>query len=156
MANGAFGGDMCCFDGGVVPGVDRRWGKAGPDDGESRDAPSDDGVSDRLLDGDGGPADVLGGINEVDKEARADTHDFDNNGTAGRDNGGAAVAGTEGAMGSRVDVGTKGVDFEHFVAAIRTFSLNSCCISSMLRPFGDSFSSKFLVRFSASFLFMEF
>ena len=155
MADDAFGVDTCLVNGGVVHGVDREWGEAGPDDAESRDVPSVDGDADRLLDGDGGPADNFGCIAGVDKEVCVDANDHMNAGIAGRSNDEVAVAGTEGAIGSRVDVDTKDVDFEHFVAATRAFSINSCCISSLVRAFRDSLSPHFLVGFPASCLFLE-
>ena len=130
-------------------------GEAGPDDAESRDVSSVDGDADRLFDGDGGPADVFSGIGEIDKVVRVDVNDFDNDGTAGRDNGGVDVTGTEGAIGNCVDVDTEDGDFEHFVAASRALSMNSCCISSLLRALGDSLSSDFLLRVSPSCLVLE-
>ena len=135
VADDAFGGDTCRVNGGVVDGVDREWEEAGPDDAESRDVSSVDGDTGRIVDGDGGPADVFGGIAEVNKRVCVGAKDFDDDGTAERNNPGVADADLEGAMESSVDVDTEGdANFkEHFVAANRIFSRNSCCISSLLR-----------------------
>ena len=155
MADDAFGGDTCRVDGGVVNVVDREWGEARPDDADSTSIEGDD---DKIFVGDGGPVDVLGGIAEVDKAVCVDAYDSDSDGIGGRDNRGVADAGTEGAIGSSVDVDTEGganIDFEHVVAATRAFSINSCCISSSLRAFIGSLSLEFLVGSFASCLFVE-
>ena len=157
MADDASGGDTCRVDGGVMYGVDKGWGEAGPVDAEAPDVLFVDGDADRLLDNDSGPADIFGGIAELDTKVCVGANNFDEDRNAGGDNHGVADTETEGAMGSGVEIGSKGdvkIDFERFAAAVRTFSRSSCRISSALRAFGESLSSEFLLEFSASCLFV--
>ena len=158
MADDAFVDNTFRVDGGVVEGVDREREEAGPDDAESCDGSSVEGDRGKTLDNDGEPVGVFGDVAEINRGVWVDANDFDSGGTAGGESRELADAEIEGAMASSGDVDTKGdADFsgEHFVAASRALSLNSCRMSSLLRAFGESLSPELLVGSFASCLFVE-